>query len=197
MEQRRKNRILEDRHFENIGDGSDSDNEHKSHKKTLATSLLDKLNFDNIPDDVPFGFKPMGIPANPFEGKVDMNDSDSDNEDEDPGDVQQFRISDYNDIYKQVEKDLNTKVKPNGSKKESAVMSVAAEKVSFPLAPGQNLASLAELTKDLENARKAQNHYTIVSLCSSCAKKAQTSEEKIKFLAEKFRSLEVLKLPKL
>lgn len=190
MDAKRRNRVLQD------SDHSDSEDDHRPKKKTLANELLDKLNFDNIPDDVQFGFTPIGMPPNPFEGKFNDDSNSDDNEDED-SDVNQFRISSYNDIYKQVEKDLKGKVKINGSGAESTTTASTSEKVSFPIAPGQNLASLDELKQDLETARASKNHKSIVSLCSSCAKKAPTKEEKIKFLAEKYRSLEALNLPKL
>jgi hypothetical protein len=187
MEQKRKNRVFEDYNFEQ--EDSDDDN-RKTKKSSLAHSLMDKLNFDNIPDDVPFGFTPMGIPSNQFDDKEDLDDGD------DMADAQQFILTDYNDIRKQVEKDISKKVKFTNSPQEHD-LSTSSEKVSFPLAPGQNLASLEELIKDLEAARKSQNHRVIVSLWSSCSKKASTTDDKIKFLIEKYRSLEVLKLPKL
>ena len=41
------------------------------------------------------------------------------------------------------------------------------------------------------------NHKVIVSLCGSCARKSNSKEEKLLFLAEKFRSLESLQMDKL
>lgn len=153
MEQRRRNRVFEDHNFDH--DDSDDDN-HKSKKSSIAHSLMDKLNFDSIPDDVPFGFTPMGMPPNQFD--------DEDVEGEDGiGDVQQLRLTDYDDLRRQVEKDISKKVKFTNSSQENT-SNVALEKVSFPLAPGQNLASLEELVTDLEAARKSKNHKVIVSL---------------------------------
>lgn len=68
---------------------------------------MNKLNFDNIPDGIPLGFQPIGIPTNPFAMKIN-EDSEDDTEE-----TQQFKISDYNDILKQVEEDLNVKNKRN------------------------------------------------------------------------------------
>ena len=69
---------------------------------------------------------------------------------------QQFKISSIDEIYKQVEKDIKEKVKLNGDSKENVPIPGITEKVSFPMAPGQGVASLEELKKDLDAARKSK-----------------------------------------
>lgn len=175
---------------------SGSDDDVKP-KRLVSKDILDKLDFDNIQTDIPFGFKPIGGFSNPFDGKGD-DESNSDGDEHTNGDlVQQFKLSSADEIYKQVEKDLKTKVKISGESKDSISTSGTVEKVSFPMAPGQGVASFEELKKDLFVARKSNNHKAIVSLCSSIVRKAPSKDEKIAFLAEKFRTLEFLKMDKL
>ncbi|CAI2379944.1 unnamed protein product [Moneuplotes crassus] len=131
------------------------------------------------------------MPANPFADKINGDDSNSDTE------AQNIKISDYNDIFKQVEKDLGVKYSGNGSSEEITNSSQTREKISFPLVPGQAVATLEELVVDLEKARSSKNHKLIVSLCSTCSKKVTDPGEKVRYLSEKFRSLEALDLPKL
>ena len=40
-------------------------------KRLVSKDILDKLDFDSIPTDIPLGFKPMGGFANPFDSKGD------------------------------------------------------------------------------------------------------------------------------
>ena len=181
--------------FKTNMDENDSDSDEKpQRRKVNPQELLDKIDFDNIPSDVPFNFMPMGMQQ--FQVNPD-DDSGSENDDTSASDQNVFKMPSYNDIYQHIENDLKKTIKMNGFETGQDVKHSNSEKISFPLAPGQNVASLEELKVDLEKARKASNHKMIVSLCSSCARKATSDDEKIKYLSEKFKSLQKLKMHKL